>query len=91
MSTVREIAAQNIDRKAPFFFQDINVAIDAKGRIRQNQKLRSTIKKNHSARCTMSGVTVYVLRVDSHQLGNSGGCSYLAYNEYTKAVTLHNA
>ena len=91
MSTVREFAAKNIEHKAPFFFQDVNNAIDAKGQIRQNKKLRSMIKKNHSSRATMSGVTVYVLRVDSHQIGNHGGCSYLAYNEYTGAVTLHNA
>lgn len=91
MSTVREIAAKNIEGSAPYYFQELETVKNKKGEIRQTAALRSLIKKEHSSRCSMSGVTVYILRVDSHQIGNHGGCSYLAYNEYTGAVTLHNA
>lgn len=90
MSTVREIAAKNIQNKAPYYFKDLNTVLDKKGNIRQSKKLRKLIKSNHSSRCTMSGITVYILRVDSFQIGNCSGCSYLSFNEYTQQITLHN-
>jgi len=91
MATVREIAAKNIEWTAPYFFQDKSVVLGKTGNVKQSGAIKRLIKKNASGRCTMSGISVYVLRVDSYQIGNCGGCSYLAFNEYTGAVTLHNA
>lgn len=91
MTTVREFAAKNIGGAAPYYFKDKSVVLGKNGGIKQSKNLKSLIVKNATGRCTMSGISVYVLRVDSFQIGNGGGCSYLAYNERTETVTLHNA
>lgn len=86
MSNIREIAAKHIEKKAPYTFKDKTQVIDKSGNVKQNKALKQLIIKNNSSRLSMSGITVYLLRLGS-QFG--GTTPYLCYNEYTDTISIH--
>jgi len=85
MSTLLELAAQNIEYKAPYTFADTAEVLTKSGDVRQSEKLRQLIKKNHSSRYSMSGTTIYVLRIGAQ----FPGYNYLSFSERDNVVSIH--
>lgn len=83
-------AAQNIESKAPFHCEK-NIILTQSGEVRQSKTLANLIKKHQSGRASGSGITVYVLRLNSAVVDQFGNTVYLSYNDYTKKISLHKA
>ena len=83
--TLLELATQHLDKKAPYSFKDTSEVLKADGKVRQSEKLKNLIKRQHSSRASMSGISVYVLRLGSQ----FNGYSYLAFSEYDNAISIH--
>lgn len=85
MSTLLELAAKNIEYKAPYTFADTADVLTKSGNVRQSGKLRNLIRKQHSSRASMSGITIYVLRLGAQ----FPGYKYLSFSERDNVVSIH--
>lgn len=85
-----QLAAKNIEKKAPYRCEKTLVLTNT-GEVRQNQKLANLIMREQSSHASGSGITVYVLRIDSVVVDAFGNTVFLSYNDSTKKIGLHYA
>jgi len=61
-----------LNKKAPYFFNDISVAVKKNGELRQSKKLYNIVRNNFSDLGNNCTRNVYYLRVDSFQFRRKG-------------------